>query len=149
MDRRISKKIIWDWFFAVLRIAIGAMFVYASYYKILSPGSFAHQIYNYKILSPWAINPLALTLPWIQLLCGLALIFHRGAVAASILITGMLLVFQGALFSALVRNLNISCGCFNSGGSPATWLTFGRDFLFVVFGLVLTIHLWRKQNAPY
>lgn len=136
-------------FFTLLRLAIGGMFIYASYYKIVSPGSFAHQIYNYKILPPWAINPLALTLPWLQLLCGVALILHRGALAASMLVTGMLLVFQAAVFSALIRGLNISCGCFESGGSPATWLTFARDFLFVLAAVLLTCHLWRRKNAPY
>ncbi len=137
------------YFWILLRVAIGAMFIYASYYKILSPGSFAHQIYNYKILPPWAINPLALTLPWLQLFCGVALIMNRGALAAAILVTGMLLTFQAALFSALVRDLNISCGCFKTGGSPATWLTFARDFLFVFSAALLTWKLSRKKNASH
>ncbi len=131
----------------VLRLVLGAMFVYASYYKIMSPGAFAHQIYNYKLLPIWAINPIALTLPWLQFLCGLALIFNRGALAASLIITGMLLVFQVALFSALLRGLNISCGCFKSGGAPATWLTLGRDFLLVILSGLVSWHLWRKEKA--
>lgn len=118
-------------FWLVLRIGLGVLFIYASVYKIISPGAFAHQIYNYKILPPGAINPIAITLPWLQLFCGLCLILNRMAAGASFCILAMLIVFQAALASALVRGLNISCGCFKTGGSPATWWTFGRDFLLL------------------
>jgi putative oxidoreductase len=119
----------------ILRISVGLLFIAASYYKILSPGAFAHQIYNYKLLPVWAINPLAITLPWLQLFCGLALIFNRGARGASLLAVLMILTFQAALASALLRGLNIACGCFKTGGEAATWKTFGRDFLFLVLTL--------------
>lgn len=112
---------------AVLRIGLGVMFIAASVYKIGTPGSFAHQIYNYKILPGWAVNPAAMALPWLQLFSGLALVLNRFVTGASMLIALMMLTFLGALGSALVRDLNIACGCFKSGGSPATWLTFARD----------------------
>jgi uncharacterized membrane protein YphA (DoxX/SURF4 family) len=127
-----NKQILWT----LLRIGLGLLFVAASYYKLLSPGAFAHQIYNYKILPPWAVNPLAITLPWVQLFCGLALIFNKFRCGASLLIVLMLFAFQAAVASALIRGLNISCGCFKSGGSPATWLTFSRDLLLLVAGIV-------------
>ncbi len=128
---------------ALLRIILGGIFIAASFYKIMTPGAFAHQIYNYRILPTWAINPLALTLPWLQLFCGLALIFNRFTQGASLLVAFMVGVFQVALASALIRDLNISCGCFKSGGSSATWLTFGRDFLLFVATL---IQLWKASR---
>jgi uncharacterized membrane protein YphA (DoxX/SURF4 family) len=124
------------WFLITVRLVLGAIFIYASVYKILSPGAFAHQIYNYKILPPYLINPVALTLPWIQLLCGLALVLGRLTKGASLLIFLMMATFQMALLSALIRGLNVSCGCFKSGGSPATWLTFLRDFTFLTLAAV-------------
>lgn len=136
----IPKK---NWFWILLRITLGVVFVAASFYKILSPGAFAHQIYNYKILPSWSVNPVALTLPWVQLLCGLCLVFNRLALAAGTLIVCMMFVFQVALFSALLRGLNISCGCFKSGGAPATWLSFGRDFVLFASSCVLW---WRIRN---
>lgn len=131
----------------VLRLGLGVLFIAASYYKIVSPGAFAHQIYNYKILPPWAINPLALVLPWVQLISGLALILNRGVKGASALLVVMLAVFQVAVASALFRGLNISCGCFKSGGESATWLTFARDF--GIF-LLAVLQLWfstRKRGT--
>ncbi|MCG3205868.1 MAG: hypothetical protein KCHDKBKB_02591 [Elusimicrobia bacterium] len=126
-------------FFFVLRVALGLVFVGASLYKISSPGSFAHQIYNFKMLPVWAINPVAIVLPWLQLFCGLALVFNRWTRGASLLIVLMLLTFQVALASALMRGLNISCGCFKSGGDAATWWTFGRDSLLLLAGVIQLI----------
>jgi hypothetical protein len=120
----------------LLRIGLGLLFIGASYYKILSPGAFAHEIYNYKILPPWIINPMAITMPFVQLFCGLALVFDKGAKGASLLIWLMLLTFSAAIASALLRGLNIACGCFKSGGSPATWLTFGRECLFLALAAI-------------
>ncbi len=118
-----------------VRIILAGIFIVASIYKIISPGAFAHQIYNYKILPSGLINPIALSLPWLQLFCGLAILINRFEYGAVVWVTLMLLTFQAAVASALVRGLNISCGCFKSGGSPATWLTFGRDSLMLMASL--------------
>src|SRR5690348_14369192 len=96
-------------FTLLLRVGLGALFVAASYYKIMSPGAFAHEIYNYKILPFALINPLAIVLPWVQFFCGVALIVNRGVRGASFLTVLMLLTFQVAVASALIRGLNISC----------------------------------------
>lgn len=132
--------------FLALRVGIGLLFIAASYYKIVSPGAFAHQIYNYKVLPPWAINPLAITLPWLQLFCGIALVVGRWTQGASLLILLMLLAFQGAVASALIRGLNISCGCFKSGGAAATWWTFARDLLLLAVAFIVNRHS-RESHA--
>jgi len=61
--------------------------------KALDPFQFANDIDNYKIL-PWTISVgLAFYLPWLEMLCGLALIFrlfYRGAFA---LLTALISIF--------------------------------------------------------
>jgi hypothetical protein len=126
----------------VIPFVLAVVFIVASAYKILQPGAFAEQIYNYRLLSPQLINPIAITLPWIQLLCGLALLFSRTRWTASLWVLFMLVVFQGAVASALARGLNISCGCFRAGGESATWWTFGRDTLFVALAI---LNLWIQR----
>ena len=55
----------------------GGVFVYAGGLKLLDPPRFASDIGNYQIL-PWPVAVrLAFYLPWLEVLCGLALIFHR------------------------------------------------------------------------
>lgn len=134
-----------DWAWMALRIGLGAVFVAASAYKIASPADFAHQINNYRILPPWAINPAAIVIPWLQLICGLALIANRMTRGASVLIVLMMAAFQVAVASALIRGLNVSCGCFRAGGSAATWWTFGRDGLILLAAAIQLVRSWPCQ----
>ena len=55
---------------------------------------------------------IAVYLPWLEVLAGLALILRRLPLGALLAITGMTLVFMAALTSAWARGLDISCGCF-------------------------------------
>jgi uncharacterized membrane protein YphA (DoxX/SURF4 family) len=96
----------------MVRLFLGAVFVVASVEKIADPAAFAVSIENYRILSGTTALVIATGLPWIELLCGLALMFGLSVRGASLLTFGMLIVFTAAIVSALVRGLDISCGCF-------------------------------------
>ena len=96
----------------VLAIAVGAVFVYAGVLKALDPARFAGDITNFKLL-PWhATVLLALYLPWLEIICGAALIFKQLYSGALLLLGLLCVVFLGALGSAKARGLDISCGCF-------------------------------------
>ena len=81
------------WLTVRVEIALGALFVAAALPKVLDPPSFAHMVYNYRIVPGVFINAMALVLPWCELLAGLGLILGIFRGASSILITGFLLVF--------------------------------------------------------
>ena len=99
-------------FWRLLAILLGALFVYAGVVKALEPVRFAGDIENYHIF-PWAVGVrLAFYLPWLEILCGLALIFRRLYSGALVLVLALMLVFIGATISAKARGLDISCGCF-------------------------------------
>ena len=97
---------------ALLRIGLGAIFVYAGALKIWNPGQFAIDVSHFQ-LTPWTVSVLvAVYLPWLEVLAGLALILRRLPLGALLAIIGMTLVFMAALTSAWTRGLDISCGCF-------------------------------------
>ena len=110
----------------VLVLTVGATFIYAGILKVVDPVQFARDIDNYKML-PWpATVAFALYLPWLEILCGLALIIrrlHRGAV---LLLIGLTIVFIVASIIAKARGLDISCGCF--GHASKGW-SFGWHLL--------------------
>lgn len=144
-NRKMKKYLTLPTFWFLLTLVLSVIFIGASFYKIKSPVEFAHQIYNYHLSPPWLINPVANILPWFQLFCGLGLLWKPLAKGASCGIVGMMLIFQLALASALFRGLNISCGCFNAGATPATILTFGRDFLFLVLAVLVAWKIGRTE----
>ncbi len=123
----------------LVRLAIGGVFIYASIYKILDPGSFARSIWYYHLVPGSLINLMALILPWLEFICGLTLIlgiWYRGSV---VLINVLTVVFLAALAIAVVRGISIDCGCFkaarasNSSALDALW----RDIVMLIFTLQL------------
>jgi len=130
----------------LVRLAIGGIFIYASAYKILDPGSFARSIWYYHIVPGSLINLMALILPWLEFICGLTLIlgiWYRGSV---VLINLLTIVFIAALAIAVARGISIDCGCFkaaratNSSAIDALW----RDIVMVVFTLQLLFSRSKK-----
>ena len=122
-----------------LAVLVGAVFIYSGILKVRDPVGFASDIGNYQMI-PWSVGVrLAFYLPWLELLCGCALVFHRffsGAVAITI---GLMLVFIGATAWARMQGIDVSCGCFGSAGKNLT-LTW---HLVLNGGLLLAaIYLW-------
>ena len=98
---------------AIFRWAVGLIFVYASMDKLLHPSAFAVALYNYKILPGSLLNLVAITLPWVELVCGILLIIGLFPRAAALILSILLLLFFSALSISLYRGIDISCGCFS------------------------------------
>ncbi len=101
------------WLTIRVQIFLGLLFVVAAVPKIADPPSFAHMIYNYRIVPAKLINLMALTMPWVELLAGLALILGVWRRAALLLVAAMLVVFVTAIGINLARGNAIDCGCFS------------------------------------
>jgi len=127
-----------------LAIIIGALFVYAGALKAWEPVRFAGDIENYHVL-PWAVNVrLAFFLPWLEIICGLALIFRRLYSGALALVLALLLVFIGASIAAKMRGIDISCGCF---GHVSDQLSFAWHLVldFAILAGVAALWRWDRQ----
>ncbi|MDF1544348.1 MAG: DoxX family membrane protein [bacterium] len=136
-----------DFLTLLVRIGVGIIFVYASAYKIVEPGSFAKSIWYYHMMPGSFINPIALILPWLELLVGLALVFgvcYRGAVVWANLMT---VAFILALSSAIVRGISIDCGCFKAAAasSESAWETLWFDLVLILF----TIQLFLSRSKAW
>ena len=66
----MKSKVLRSVIHLLLAILVGAVFVYAGAVKIDDPSDFAQNIKYYKILPLWAVNALALLLPWWEVFCG-------------------------------------------------------------------------------
>jgi uncharacterized membrane protein YphA (DoxX/SURF4 family) len=115
-----------------VRVALAGLFVYAGATKIIDPNAFALEIARYELL-PELANYAAAALPATELVLGLGMLalpvtWRRSAALGALV---LLLAFTFAAASAIVRGLDIECGCFGSGSSPITWLTLLRDLALV------------------
>ena len=123
----------------VCRIALGGIFIYASLDKIAHPAEFAKAIGNYHVLPFGLENLLALTLPWLELLAGVALITGVMVDGAAIMVIIMNIVFIFAISQALARGISIECGCFSvttEGGDNIGLQTIIRDIGYLILSLI-------------
>jgi putative oxidoreductase len=129
-------KFVWR----ILGLSVGGIFVYAGAVKVLDPAQFGLDIDNYKIL-PWFVSVrLAFYLPWLEILCGLALILgflYRGGLS---ILTVLVLVFIGATIAAKARGLDITCGCF--GHASQHWSFTQHMTIDLGIFLALVALLW-------
>ena len=116
----------------LLRLALGLVFLYAAVAKIPEAGAFAREIHNYRLLPVPLENVFALGLAWTELLLGLGLVLNL-APRTMTLGTGLLLVvFFIAIGQAVIRDLDIECGCFGtSDASHVGLVALGRDIVFL------------------
>src|SRR5438132_11805628 len=109
------KSFVWR----ILDLVIAAVFIYAGVLKVIDPVQFAHDIDHYKIL-PWTIGVgLAFYLPWLEIFCGVALIFCLFYCGALSILTALVVVFLVAAIGVKVRGLESTCGCF--GHASQNW----------------------------
>lgn len=135
------------WLTVRTQIALGLFFVVAALPKIADPPSFAHMIYNYRILPGPLVNLSALVLPWAELLMGLALVCGIWRRSAALLVGALLVVFIVAISVNLLRGNAIDCGCFDVADAGKSveerirdmWVVLLRDvgmLLLVAQGLL-------------
>ena len=96
----------------LVRIFLGGLFVVAGLDKITDSQAFANSVLQYKVVGPALAMWTATILPSLELLCGISLIIGLYPRGCTLLITIMLVGFTILVASALMRGLDISCGCF-------------------------------------
>jgi putative oxidoreductase len=119
-EKAMTRLLESRWISLLVRVALGLVFVYSSWGKIADPPGFAEMVWNYRILPDFLVNPVAIVLPWLELLAGLALISGFLRKGAALLIGVVLMVFIVALSTDLLRGIAIECGCFPTAAEAKT-----------------------------
>ncbi|KAF5057383.1 Methylamine utilization protein MauE [anaerobic digester metagenome] len=142
MNRRILNLLAHPGLALVLRLYLAGVFIYASLHKINFPAEFADNIAGYLIVPHWLLNPLAVFMPWLELVSGLFLLAGVRVRAASLIISGMLAMFTVAVVVALLQDTPINCGCFQSVGEAISWWTVLRDLVWL--GMSAHVYLFDR-----
>jgi uncharacterized membrane protein YphA (DoxX/SURF4 family) len=131
----------------LLRLLIGAVFVYAAYTKLRDPWQvFAMSVDSYKMLSESAVIAVARTLPWFELALGVLLIGGLALRYVSATAAALLTAFFALMIVSYAHGLAIDCGCFGPGEAlgPRTLL---RDGTLATLAIALTVLAMRRPNA--
>ena len=136
-------------FALISRIILGAVLIVASFDKILHPEAFAKVIGNYNVLPFGLENILAIILPTLELFIGCCLILGIMLDGSAIITAGMMIVFIFALSQAMIRGIDVSCGCFNvSEAEEGSQIGFRRIIEDIIF-LGLSIMLLNRGERKW
>jgi putative oxidoreductase len=126
-------------------IVLGAVFLAAGILKILDPHAFAVSIARLRIVPMALVGPVAILLPWIEIVGALALFQPKLRDAALKLLLGMLGLFTIVLAIGLARG-GASCGCFGTADS-----VFNRPEVALVRNallIALAVLALRRTTSP-
>lgn len=144
-----------DWIFSyikhpvtalVCRIAIGVGLIIAGGIKLTELTVFAENVSYYRILPVEMINVFSIMLPAVEVVVGLCLIAGYAMNGSLFLATGMFVMFFIAVESAILRDLDIECGCF--GTTDAGSIGLKNLYIDVAF-LLATIPVWLTPTWLY
>jgi hypothetical protein len=124
------------------RVLIAAVFILAGAVKLANPINLRRDINAYKLIPQSFATVTGYLLPPIEIILGLFLLLGILTSTSALSIAVLSLVFFLASISAIVRRLNIECGCFGllyreKIGAPALL----RELL--LFGLA--IFIWQFE----
>lgn len=144
-------------FKTALRWLLGLLLVWAALSKLANPQDFYGQLLAYRLPLPETLLKLvAITLPWVEMLCGLILLARFRTEAALLWCMALFLSFTLATGQAWARGLEISCGCLNLrlfglAGEHAGLTHFFESVGFAFWRAVLlaagAVYLWRQHQA--
>lgn len=118
----------------VCRCVLGAVFVAAGATKIVHPAEFFGDLLSYRVPLPEIfLRVVAVWLPWLEVAAGLGLLLDLWAETMRPVVAALCLVFVVMLTQAVVRGLDLNCGCFGAGA--AGW--FERPDVALVRALIL------------
>jgi len=110
-------KLSHPWLVRAAQVAIGLVFLAAALAKIGDTTYFAQQVHNYRLVPLWSEHLIAMTMPWIELVAGLALVVGPRRRAGALILLVFMLVFTAAVGAAWARGLDFHCGCFGKAGA--------------------------------
>ncbi|ADU61530.1 MULTISPECIES: MauE/DoxX family redox-associated membrane protein [Pseudodesulfovibrio] len=133
----------------ILRLALGAVFLYASWDKLLNPADFAAIVRDYRMVPDWSSNVVAVWLPWLEAVLGLLLLAGVWRWGSLLLANLLLPAFWGMLFFNYLRGIDVGCGCFSTTPGESgdmEWFLL-RDGLLVLLGLAAALAQWKQRAA--
>jgi uncharacterized membrane protein YphA (DoxX/SURF4 family) len=132
------------WLRLLARVGLAAMFLYAGALKLVEPAGLAQDMSNYRLLPDGLVPVLAVGLPVLEVVTGLALLLPSHARGAAALSALMLALFAVAMAQAKLRGIDLACGCF--GADAATQVSWSKVALNLALAILSIWIAWPPRT---
>jgi putative oxidoreductase len=129
------------------RLALAVVFLWAAIAKLRDPWMIlAMDLDNMHIMPARMVEYVARTLPWFELILGLALVIGIKLRYVATVSSALLVVFFSVLVILYLRGFQGDCGCFGPGEQLGP-KTLARDFVLVLLSMWVTWEAFRRRVA--
>jgi hypothetical protein len=101
----------------LFRMILGLVFLFSGYFKLIDPVLFAESVYNYQVLGMGFSGWVAVFVPMFEVIVGISLIIGFWLFESLLITAALYILFDGMILQAMIRGLDISCGCFSPSES--------------------------------
>lgn len=155
MSRSNQPHAVTAWIGTAFRLVLAFVLLYAGVAKLFDFETSRQAVLAYRVLPVSMASGVAIGLPALEVLLGLALVLGfavRWAAAATAVV---MLAFIAGIVSVWVRGYSIDCGCFGGGGSVSPegkdvryTLEILRDTAFVLMAVWLIVRPVTRLAIP-
>jgi putative oxidoreductase len=145
----MKKKQLIEYGIAVTRIYLALVFLISGLEKINDLSSFAQSIENYRILPIYLVNIVAIIVPWLEVIAGAFLLLGIYIKENSVIILLLLSIFTLGVLSAILRNLDIDCGCQGTSSGQKVGLLKILENISLLVVAILSIKFPRQVLTFY
>jgi uncharacterized membrane protein YphA (DoxX/SURF4 family) len=137
----------------VVRVLLGALLVAAGGLKVGHAPELAAAIAGFRLLPSAVVGPLALGLPFLELLLGAYLVAGLFTRVTAVVTGIQFAIYSVAVASAVLRHIPANCGCFGpNDAAVADWphvavdLALALACAFVAYGAPGSLAVDRKLS---
>ena len=131
----------------VLRVLMGAWFVYAGGLKIFASGldQFATDLGNYRMMGEEMTLVAGYVVPWLEVVAGICFMLGILKKGAWLAMLGLVIAFTVSIGSAWLRGLDISCGCLGGTEKISYWQKAAEFALyFATLAYIAWVEWWKS-----
>jgi putative oxidoreductase len=133
----------------ILHLLFGGVFMYAGALKAVDPGIFVMDVRSFDLLPDPYAAWVAMFLPWLEMICGQAVITGLLRKGGLLVLNASLVAFLIAIAIAWLRGIDVQCGCFGSSDASTSHLDLiVRDVLLLALGVYLQVRGSRRLTSP-
>lgn len=112
----------------IVRVLLGALLLAAGALKVGHAPELAASIAGFRLLPAAVAGPLAIALPYVELLLGLYLVAGLFTRFVAAIAAAQFVIYSGAIASAVLRHIAANCGCFGPNDTTvADWPHVAAD----------------------
>jgi len=145
----MATKLINSWPMVVGRLLVGLPLIVSGLIHLAGPYFFLEAVLQYQLVRGLPAQLVAMTVMVSSVVLGTAIVFYSRLGPISLGLSALLfLIFAVAQLSAVMRGLNIACGCFGATNHQIGWMSIGLSVSLFVTASVMYWKLSKPVQPP-